>query len=249
MKTLSMSLGSLLVASTLAAPSAFAADVSLGVGAIGAVSPYRGEDSKVFPAPVLNYESDNFYFRGLGGGYYLWNDGQNKLSLTAFYFPFGFKPGDSDDPQMKRLDKRRGTLMAGAAYSHTADWGILRTVLAADTLGYSDGFVWDNTYLYRFNFGDWSVTPGVGLTWTSKDYNRYYYGVSDKESARSGLSAYRPGDGWAPYAELSAAYRITDSWSAWANGRYIRLADEVKDSPMVDRSYTLVFGAGVSYRF
>ncbi|WP_291971779.1 MipA/OmpV family protein [Candidatus Symbiopectobacterium sp.] len=28
-----------------------------------------------------------------------------------------------------------------------------------------------------------------------------------------------------------------------------RLSDEVKESTMVDRSYTMVFGAGVSYRF
>ena len=150
---------------------------------------------------------------------------------------------------MKQLDRRRGTLMAGLAYSHAASWGILRTSVVADTLGYSDGYLWDNTYLYRFDLGDWTVTPGVGVTWSSERLNRYYFGISGKEASRSGLNAYSPDGDWSPYAELSTNYRINDSWSAWATGRYVRLSDEVKDSPMVDRSYTVVFGAGVSYRF
>lgn len=32
-------------------------------------------------------------------------------------------------------------------------------------------------------------------------------------------------------------------------GRYIKLSDEVKDSPMVDKSYTGVLMTGVSYSF
>ncbi|XNM78417.1 hypothetical protein ACLK19_12060 [Escherichia coli] len=38
----------------------------------------------VYPVPVINYEGDNFWFRGLGGGYYLWNDATDKLSITAY---------------------------------------------------------------------------------------------------------------------------------------------------------------------
>lgn len=238
-----------LASGVTALPAAYAAEVSLGVGAASSTSVYRGEDNDVYPIPVLNYESEQFYFRGLGGGYYLWNDGANRLSLTAYYLPLGFKRGDNDDQQMKQLDKRRGTLMAGMAYSHRADWGEVRTVLAGDTLDYSNGFVWDTAYLYRFTLGDLSLTPGIGATWFSENMNRYYYGVSSKESARSGFARYRPDDGWSPYLELSANYQINSNWSTWAVGRYTRLSDEVKDSPIVDRSYNALMSVGVSYRF
>ncbi|GKW15157.1 MltA-interacting protein MipA [Pectobacterium carotovorum subsp. carotovorum] len=238
-----------LVSGAVLLPSAYAAEVSLGLGAAGSTSVYRGVDNDVYPLPVLNYESENFYFRGLGGGYYLWNDGVNRFSLTAYYLPLGFKPGDSDDLRMKQLDKRRGTLMAGAAYRHTADWGEIRTVLAGDTLDYSNGFVWDTAYLYRFSMGDLSITPGIGASWFSENMNQYYYGVSAQESARSGFNQYSPGDGWAPYLELSAGYKINDSWSAWAVGRYTRLSDEMKDSPIVDSNHSILMSAGVSYRF
>ncbi|ATA26930.1 MltA-interacting protein MipA [Brenneria goodwinii] len=242
-------LSSALVLTAATLPAAYAADVSLGLGAFGSTSVYRGGDNHVYPLPVLNYESENFYFRGIGGGYYLWNDNANRLSLTAYYLPLGFKPGDSDDARMKQLDKRRGTLMAGAAYRHIADWGEIRTVLAGDTLDYSNGIIWDTAYLYRFNMGDLNIIPGIGASWFSENMNRYYYGVSSQESARSGFSRYRPGDGWSPYVELSANYQINSSWSAWATGRYIRLSDETKDSPIVDSSYSAVMSAGVSYRF
>nr|WP_113866239.1 MipA/OmpV family protein [Brenneria salicis]NMN91592.1 outer membrane protein [Brenneria salicis ATCC 15712 = DSM 30166]RBP63063.1 outer membrane protein [Brenneria salicis ATCC 15712 = DSM 30166]RLM30782.1 MltA-interacting protein MipA [Brenneria salicis ATCC 15712 = DSM 30166] len=238
-----------LVSGVASLPAAYAAEVSLGVGAASSTSVYRGEDNDVYPIPVLNYESKQFYFRGLGGGYYLWNDGANRLSLTAYYLPLGFKRGDNDEQQMKQLDKRRGTLMAGMAYSHRADWGEVRTVLAGDTLDYSNGFVWDTTYLYRFTLGDLSLTPGIGATWFSENMNRYYYGVSSKESARSGFARYRPDDGWSPYLELSANYQINSNWSTWAVGRYTRLSDEVQDSPIVDRSYNALMSVGVSYRF
>ncbi|ACZ77019.1 MltA-interacting MipA family protein [Dickeya parazeae Ech586] len=228
---------------------ALAEEFSLGVGAVGGTVLYRGDSGHVYPFPMVNYDGDNFYLRGLQGGYYLWNDSQNKLSLTAYYNPFGFRPGDSDDSQMKQLDRRRGTLMAGLAYRYDAQWGTLRTVFAGDTLDYSNGLVWDSAYLYRFNAGNWSLTPGVGVTWSSENQNRYYYGVTGDEAARSGLRNYQPNDGWSPYVELSAGYQINSNWSSWVSGRYIHLSDEVKDSPMVDKSYNLMLGGGVSYRF
>ncbi|NPE60668.1 MipA/OmpV family protein [Dickeya dadantii] len=249
MKNCVLTLLTAALAGTAAAPAAFADEFALGLGAVGETPLYRGDSGHVYAFPMVTYESESFYLRGLQGGYYLWNDAQNKLSLTAYYNPFGFKPGDSDDSQMKQLERRRGTLMAGLSYRYDAQWGTLRTLLAGDTLDYSNGLVWDSAYLYRFNDGDWSLTPGVGITWSSENQNRYYYGVTGDESARSGLRDYQPDDGWSPYVELNAGYKINTNWSTWVSGRYIRLSDEIKSSPMVDKSYNLMLGGGVSYTF
>ena len=48
---------------------------SLGAGVRIVEHPYKQYDHDVYPVPVINYEGDNFWFRGLGGGYYLWNAG------------------------------------------------------------------------------------------------------------------------------------------------------------------------------
>ncbi|MFI3309005.1 MipA/OmpV family protein [Ewingella allii] len=240
---------SIATAAVLCSHAAAAGTWSLGASALVDVNPYKGYDTKVLPVPIISYEGDDFYFHTLTAGYYLWKDDQNKFSLTATYIPFGFKPDDSDDSQMKRLDKRRGTLMAGLAYSHIEDWGTIRTTFNGDVLDNSDGMVADLAYLYTFHQDNWALVPGIGVQWSSSNENQYYYGINSNESRRSGLSSYSPDDSFSPYLELSAKYDINKDWQAFFMGRYIRLDSEVKDSPMVDKSYSGMLWTGVTYSF
>jgi len=223
--------------------------LTLGASVIYAQSPYKGGQDRYLPVPVINYEGDDFWLRTLQGGYYLWKDPQNQLSLTLLGSPQEYKPSDNDLGDMKGLDKRRMTLMGGATYRHTADWGIVRTSLLGDVLNNSNGIIWDLTYLYRFQMGDFSLTPGIGATWNSANQNRYYYGVSGHESARTGISRYNPDDSWSPYVELSASYQIAPQWNASVMGRYVRFDSEIKDSPMIDKSGQALIWTGVSYTF
>lgn len=150
--------------------------VGAGVGVIN--SPYKQYDRDVYPVPVITYEGDNFWFRGLGGGYYLWNDTADKLSIMAYYDPTHFKPGDSDSHALRQLDKRKSSMMAGLSYVHNTQYGFLRTALAGDTLDNSNGFIWDLAWLYRYTNGGLTLTPGIGVQYNSENYNDYYYGVS-----------------------------------------------------------------------
>jgi len=222
---------------------------SLGAGVGVLETPYKDYDRKVVPVPVITYEGDDFWFRGLGGGYYLWNDESDKLSVTAYYSPFEFKPKDSDNWQLRQLDKRKATLMAGLSYVHNTQYGFLRTSLAGDTLDNSNGISWDLAWLYRYTNGGLTLTPGIGVEWSSENMNEYYYGVSGKESRRSGLDRYDPDSDWSPYLELSASYKLSDDWSVYGVGRYTHLSSEVKDSPMVDKSWAGALSAGVTYSF
>lgn len=156
----------LLALGVLIATSASAAHAdgkfTLGAG-VGIVEhPYKQYDADVYPVPVISYESDNFWFHGLGGGYYLWNDTNDKLSITAYWSPMYFKPGDSDSEQMRRLDKRKSTVMAGLSYVHNTPYGFLRTTIAGDTLDNSNGINWDLAWLYRYTNGNLTLTPGIG---------------------------------------------------------------------------------------
>ncbi|UMS11373.1 MipA/OmpV family protein [Escherichia coli] len=224
-------------------------NLTLGAG-VGVVEhPYKNYDAQAYLFPAVSYDGDYFWFRGLGGGYYLWNDVADTLSVTAYWQPLYFKPGDSDNRQLRLLDKRKSTMMAGISWSHHTQYGFLRTTLAGDVLDNSNGIVWDAAWLYRYVNGGFTLTPGVGIEWNSQKQNEYYYGVSHKESARSGLQRYKPDDGWAPYLEISANYRFASDWSIYGTARYTRLSDEVADSPMVDKSWNGLFSTGISYRF
>lgn len=224
-------------------------NLTLGAG-VGVVEhPYKNYDAQAYLFPAVSYDGDHFWFRGLGGGYYLWNDAADTLSITAYWQPLYFKPDDSDNRQLRLLDKRKSTMMAGISWSHHTQYGFLRTTLAGDVLDNSNGIVWDAAWLYRYVNGGFTVTPGVGIEWNSQDQNEYYYGVSRKESARSGVRRYKPDDGWATYLEISANYRFAGDWSIYGTARYTRLSDEITDSPMVDKTWNGLFSTGLSYRF
>lgn len=242
-----LALGVLIATSATAVQAESKLTLGAGVGIVE--HPYKQYDHDLYPVPVINYEGDNFWFRGLGGGYYLWNDGTDQLSVMGYWSPMYFKPGDSDNSQLRKLDKRKSTVMAGVSWMHHTQYGSLRTVLSGDILDNSNGVVWDTAWVYRYTNGGLTLTPGIGVEWNSENQNQYYYGVSHHEAAKSGLRSYDPSNSWNPYLELTANYRFANSWSVYGTARYTRLSDEITDSPMVDKSWTGLLSTGVTYTF
>ena len=94
-----------------------------------------------------------------------------------------------------------------------------------------------------------TLLPSAGLTWTSCEYNRYYYGIQSDESRASGLSEYHPGSALSPNAGLAARVSLSENWSLFANGNLEFLNQEIYDSPMVENAVKLSLGAGLLYRF
>ncbi|WP_348240985.1 MipA/OmpV family protein, partial [Salmonella enterica] len=70
----------------------------------------------------------------------------------------------------------------------------------------------DLAWLYRYTNGGLSLSPGIGVDWNSVNQNDYYYGVSRKESSRSGLRGYNTNDRGNPYLELSAKSNFAGNW-------------------------------------
>lgn len=242
-----LALGVLIATSATAVQAESKLTLGAGVGIVE--HPYKQYDHDLYPVPVINYEGDNFWFRDLGGGYYLWNDGTDQLSVMGYWSPMYFKPGDSDNSQLRKLDKRKSTVMAGVSWMHHTQYGSLRTALSGDILDNSNGVVWDTAWVYRYTNGGLTLTPGIGVEWNSENQNQYYYGVSHHEAAKSGLRSYDPSNSWNPYLELTANYRFANSWSVYGTARYTRLSDEITDSPMVDKSWTGLLSTGVTYTF
>ena len=239
----------IVLVSSIATSHVFADGWGLGLGVMHEPAPYKDYDYKLQPLPIITYESDGFFLKGIGGGYHLIKNDTHRFSLHAYYMGLQFKPGDTDDKAMKKLDKRHPTMMAGVDYTYTDSWGKIRSSLSADTLSNSNGILAEVAYLYQFKFEKASLTPGVGVIWASSNHNNYYYGISGNEARRSGLKRYEAGDTFAPYLELSGGYAFNKNWSAFFNGRISYLGSDVKDSPMVDQSYSPMFITGVTYSF
>ena len=228
---------------------AVADEFSLGAGVGLNTTPYKKTTNQVLPLPIIDYESKYLFFHGLGGGVHLYQDEHNEFNFLAEYSPMEFKPGDSDDDALKRLNKRKSTMMSGVSFIHRDVWGLIHADIKKDVLGNSRGMTSDVGYDYSFKWDKVVLTPGVGLLWNSKKQNEYYYGVSSQESSRSGLKAYDPDDSVSPYLQLALNYPFAQNWKASATARYTALSSEVKNSPMVDKSGTAALGLDIIYTF
>lgn len=224
-------------------------DLSIGAAVAIKNSPYKGVSSKASPLPFVDYDSSYFFIHGLGAGIHIYKDDHNEFNLLGNYSPMGFKPGDSDDSQLKELYKRKSTIMAGFSYIHHDVWGLIHADIMRDTSGVTNGMTSDVGYSYRFEWNKFQLTPGIGVSWSSKKQNEYYYGISQQESRRSGLNTYDPNDSLSPYLQMTLDYPFLTNWKASINVRYNALSSDVKNSPMVDKSDMSSLGIGVNYKF
>ncbi len=239
----------LIVAALFSASSAMASDFSLGAGAVFNESAYKGYNEKVLAIPLISYEGDNFYVRQFTAGWTFWKDSKNELSLTASWMPLHFDPDDNDDHAMAKLDERKASAMLGGAYYRHEQWGSMKFAIGADAMDESGGVVGEISYFKPIRMDYLTLIPSVGVLYYDESFNDYYYGVSGKESRRSGMERYSAGDSWNPYVALVAKYELTDTLILNASAAYTVLPDDVKNSPMIDKQDSLALMTGLSWRF
>jgi outer membrane protein len=243
-------LGAMLMFSSPATSAENATGLSLGVGAGGAMTEYKDYDAvDIMPIPLLIYSGERFFLRGASGGVHLYKDRTHELSAMLSYLPQRFESDRSRDPAMRRLDDRYSTMLAGASYGLRTKYGTARVSASSDILGICNAVVADASYSYPFQSKNVWFVPAAGLTWTNGAYNDYYYGISAKESAKSGLPEYKAGDGVSPYVGVMTRIVVTDSLNVLVSGRAMFLSPEITGSPMVDRDVKLGFGAMLAYTF
>lgn len=243
--SLSTIAASLLVASFAAQ----AQPTSIGLGASWTDSPYKGYGSVYYPLPSIVFDNGVFFINNFTAGAYVYNDNNQKISLGLSYLPFEFKPKDSDNYQMKQLNKRHSTLLAEARYSISTQFGNFTTGIGADILDESNSVIIGASYSYRFTGDKWAIVPKVGFTWANDKHNDYYYGVSHAESMRSGLAYHDAKSSFTPYVSLVGSYAITQHFSSYAGVRIDKLTGDAKNSPMIANSTVPSVFAGINYSF
>lgn len=228
---------------------ATAADVSVGLGGSWQSSSYKGHDDTLLPVPLIHFEGERFYVRGLDAGVHIWRNESHEFSLGAAYSALAFDSSKTDDRRLKRLDDRYSTLNAYLQYALKTDYGHAGVRVLRDVLGNSDAFSAEAYYKYPFMLGPVYVSPGAGIRWDSEDQLDYYFGVSSSEAQKSGLDRYNPDSGISPFLSLEADWRFADNWSVTAAGQVLFLSKEIKDSPMVDDSQIFNATIGLKYTF
>ncbi len=224
------------------------ARLTIGASATYNADAYRTDNSLIV-LPQAFYDNNRLYIEGAELGAYPYKDDKHHIRVGLSYDGRSFDPSDADSSELKLLDKRDASALAHVSYMRVTPVGGFRAKLTTDLLGKHDGQTLSLAHISRFSHGDLTVYPSVGVTWQSKDYNQYYYGVSAAESARSGVAAYEAKSSWSPFISATAQYQATDHVSVFANQRLEWLSSTQKDSPMTDGSLSSTTRLGVNYRF
>lgn len=222
---------------------------NFGLGGAVMTSEYKGMEGDAIPIPLLGYEGDYLYLRGVSGGVHAYRNDWLELNAEISYMPLNFFADDSESWAMRRLDDRYSTLMAGINGVLRSPFGNLSVTASTDILGYSNGILVDGSYAYPIKLGRFEIEPAVGAQYNDANFNRYYYGIDHNEARKSHLSHYDPADSVSPYAQLSARVYFSENWSAFTSGQAMFLNQEIYDSPMVDDSEKYSISLGVLYAF
>jgi outer membrane protein len=212
----------------------------VGVAAVVSDSPYAGEGTRVIPIPLIMYQGERFHFRGISAGWTILDLGSFELSALAKLRMDGFKVDDLGSVELARngldyrlLDDRDNGFDAGLGMKWRGAAGELEVELLADVTDTSGGQELSVQYGYPIELGTATLTPGVGITWLSKDMANYYYGTLDEEVAR-GVVDYKPGSAVIPHIGVSYFRPLGEKWTLMANVKYSRLPDEIKASPFIE---------------
>ena len=224
------------------------AELSVGVNVLYENSAYDTDENQIRVLPGVFYDNNRVYARGAQAGAYLINDGTNQLAATVQLAGNSFDPDDANGA-LSGLDERKLSAEAGLSYQRLTPVGGFRAQYAADVLDRSGGNSGRLSYIGKVTKNKLTVYPSVGFEYHDADYNNYYYGVSDEESTRTGVSAYESNSSLNPYINVSANYDFSKNWAGFANQSVSYLANEQYDSPMVDSRVEATSTLGLLYKF
>jgi len=215
---------------------------ALGVGAIVQTSPYAGESMRVQPVPLISYEGEHFFFRGITAGWQFVDSETFELAAIAQLRFDGFEIKELGRRELaangldsRLLEDRDDSLDAGISASWSGSAGELELELLADVTGKSKGQEFSLQYGYTLDLGPTQITPNIGVTYLSKDMANYYFGTLNSEVAR-GVIDYKPDAATIPYVGVNFMRSFGNNWTFLAMLEYSVLPNKIKDSPLLERN-------------
>ena len=218
----------------------------LGPGAWITVEPYKGMHTTIYPIPVVAAVKAPFYFFIDTAGCRLFSDSNMTFDVIGKLRTDGYDADKSDD--FDGMHDRNMTIDVGGEFGISGDWGNLYARILTDALGQHDGQEFRVTYAKPFKFEKGKVSPCVGFALLSSNLADYYYGVRDDE-ARAGRPAYNPGASVNGFVGLDANYQLNDDWTLLTSITYYWLDSNIRNSPIVNKDYTISILAGAMYKF
>lgn len=206
-------------------------------------------DNQTIVMPQAFYDNNKLYIEGSEAGAYFYKDSQHEWRATIDYDSRTFDPKDAKTEALKQLDKRKWSALVGSSYMRITPYGGFKIKVATDTLNRHDGTTISLSHLSKFTHDKWTIYPEIGIQWSDKKYNNYYYGISANEATKSGLPTYQTTASLHPFLTVGASYTINKNWSAIISQHLEYISDKQHDSPLVNNRTIAKTKVGFNYAF
>jgi outer membrane protein len=245
----------LTVAFAMAAPAAGAQGLEfkpgesqwgIGLGANLQNDRYRDMGDETQGIPLIYFE--NHWVRVMGPSVELKlpSAGPVSFKVKARYAMDGYEASDS--PYLVGMAERKSSAWVGGEAVWRTPLVNLSAEVLTDASGHSEGHQFRLQADRRFAVGRFSFTPRVAAVQLDEEYVGYYYGVNASE-VRVGRPRYEGDATVNMEVGLRIDYALTPKQNLFLDLRSTRLGDEIKDSPLVDRSTQPGLRLGYLYRF
>ncbi len=233
---------------------ATAADISIGGGA-GMAPDYEGSDDyKFVPIPFANLALENGMFVNLQG-----------LTVKANLIPsrtWRLGPMYNYRASRSRVDNNRvddmqnvsdANEIGGFAGFDYNNWFVSLEFLA-DTGNAHEGWLGTARGGYKYAASkSWTLSFGLSTTYADDDYMSTYFGVTGRDSARSGLRTFDADEGLKDVGfDLGILCQFTENWAGRLLGGYKLLINDADESSPVTNEgskHQLFGGLLVVYSF
>ena len=219
-----------------------------GIGLAAAVleRPYRDYDKETKAVPILYFENR---WLSLNGGRFDFKINQSEalnFRLRARYALDGYDPDESD--YLEGMEERDDSAWVGGAVVWKPSFAEISAEYLTDAMDKSGGSRARLEVEHRFGMGRFGLTPRLGAEWVDKKYVAYYYGVRLEEATADRLSY--EGDATANVeAGVRLDYSPSRKHTFFVDVSAVSFGDEIRNSPLVERSGQARVTAGYLFHF
>lgn len=214
---------------------------SIGVGTALTASPYAGEGTRVQPIPLIRYEGEHLFLRGLSAGVHLYHSDSLTFDALMSARLDGFDRSDLGRAELRDngvnrdlLSDRDDGIDAGVRATYRTPYGAITLEALHDISDTSDGYEVSLDYRYTWHLSRTALTANAGASWMSAELANYYFGILDEEVSR-GVADYSPGSAITPRLGLTLTHPIGSSkWALLGALEYRHLPSEFRNSPLME---------------
>ncbi len=225
-------------------------DYGFGLAVTTTQSPYVGVDNSTFAYPYLT----SFTHPALSDSWLVFrNGGVEARRITSGGWEFavagriqtlGF--GNHDSDALLGVSEPKWSIELGPSVG-LRRWPIqVHLMTFFEPTNRHDGVTGQLALSYPMSWSRGYLVPKVEAVYQDSKYTEYYYGISDEEATPT-RPQYSPGAAVNTKVKLVWGYELSDKWLLSGKISLENLADEIRNSPIVDRKQIWSVNIGLAY--